>query len=101
MALKDGKVEWLHRSGIDGKATILKKLELVQNWMQQYYGMSIYDLRREVQQRQYVTRPDGTFVLDQYGDFINNLTHPVSEGSSETVIESLLKEVEQYKSLMK
>ena len=101
VALKDGKVEWLHRSGIDGKATILKKLELVQNWMQQYYGMSIYDLRREVQQRQYVTRPDGTFVLDQYGDFINNLTHPVSEGSSETVIESLLKEVEQYKSLMK
>jgi hypothetical protein len=93
---RDG--EWNYETN---SATILKKLEMVENWMQQYYGMSIYDLRREVQQRQYVTRPDGTFVLDQYGDFINKLTSPVSEGSTETVIQSLLKEVEQYKSLMK
>jgi len=94
---ENGEVVWTHASGIDGHAIILKKLEMVREWLKTYFGADIDDLRTEVQQRQYVTNSDGTFLI-QNGRLVNRLTYPTSSGK--TTMEELVDEVNQFKSLM-
>ena len=60
---------------------------------------SIYDLRREVQQRQYLTNADGTFQYDFMGRLINRLDKPSTNNPSITVMDELRNWVNQYKSL--
>ena len=57
------------------------------------------NLRREVQQRMYVTNDDGSFVFDRMGRVVNRLSSPTPEDPSITLIEKLVNEVYAYKSL--
>jgi hypothetical protein len=63
------------------------------------WGISIDDLRREVQQRQYLTNADGTFQYDFMGRLINRLDKPSTNNPSITVMDELRNWVNQYKSL--
>lgn len=85
---------------INGRATILEKLDLVRNWLQENWGVNIDSLRHEVQTRQYVTDADGNFVRNSYGGFINKLTYKdPADANATSIIEQLLQEVEEYKKL--
>lgn len=97
----DGKAQWLDLNGIDGRAIILQKVEIMRTYLKENYNINIEDLRREVQQRTYLTRADGTFVKDQFGNLVNRLTSPLESDPSVTLIESLRQGVERYKELQK
>lgn len=95
-------IDWVHDSGQTGKEIILNKLGLVRGWFKESFGFSIDDIRREVQQRQYLTDENGDFVIveDQYTGkpkLVNRLVQPQSDGR--TLMQHLLDEVEQYKAL--
>lgn len=100
VALDDnGRVQWQHNSGIDGVAIINQKLTFVRDWLKTNWNINLDDLRREVQKRQFVTNPDGSFVYDKNGLLINKLTYPSDNDPSKTLIEVLRDGVNQYKSL--
>lgn len=96
-------VQWIHDSGQTGKEIILNKLDLVRTWLNEGFGYSIDDIRREVQNRQWLTDADGNFVIttNAKGErkLVNRLT--VSQEDGRTLMEHLLDEVEQYKALQK
>lgn len=93
---ENGNVQWLDLNGIDGKAVILRKLDLCRTYLKDNFNLDIDKLRYEVQRRQYVMNADGTFKKDQYGRLINGLTSPSPEDPSKTVIEKLVEQVTQY-----
>lgn len=95
----NGQVQWTHTSGIDGTATILKKVEIAREYMQNTYEISIDSLRAEVQRRQFVTRPDGSFLLDANGQLVNRLTYPLDSDPSETLMDSLTYQIYRFKAL--
>ena len=96
----DGKISYqTDNDGIDGKAVILQKLEMGRQWLAEFFNIDLDKLRSEVHKRQFVTNPDGTFKRDDNGNFINRLTAPLHEGASETLVDSLLNEVDKYKNL--
>lgn len=95
----DGKPQWTHNSGIDGKAIILRKLDLARNYLKTYYNISIDELRAEVQKRTFVTNADGSFVYDRLGRLVNKLTYKQDDGT--TLLDQLRQEVNKYKSLQK
>lgn len=97
--LTDGKMTYLDSDGIDGKAVILQKLELVRTWLKDNFGISLDDLRAEVQGRQWVTNADGTLKLDSNGHYINHLTYPLESDPSRNFMDTLLDEVNKYKEL--
>ena len=85
---------------IDGRETILEKLDLVRTWLKENWGVDLDELRRTVQTRQYVTDADGNFLRDSYGNFVNRLTYvDPAHPDQPTLIEQLLQEVEEYKKL--
>ena len=85
---------------IDGRATILEKLDLVRNWLKENWGVDLDALRHEVQSRQYVTDAEGNFLRDSRGNFINRLTYvDPANPEAPTLIQQLLQEVEEYKKL--
>ena len=85
---------------IDGRATILQKLDLVRTWLQENWDISIDSLRKEVQTRQYVTDADGNFVRSANGGYINRLTYKdPANPDKPSVYEQLIEEVENYKAL--
>lgn len=96
---ENGQVQWLHKAGFIGQEVILQKLAMVRKWMMDNWGISIDDLRREVQQRQYVTNADGSFQTDFMGRLINRLDKPSPNNPSITVMDELRNWVNQYKSL--
>ena len=96
---ENGQVQWLHKAGFIGQEVILQKLAMVRKWMMDNWGISIDDLRREVQQRQYLTNADGTFQYDFMGRLINRLDKPSPNNPSITVMDELRNWVNQYKSL--
>lgn len=84
---------------IDGRDMILQKLDLVRGWLKDNWNIDIDELRKEVQQREYVFDENGNYKLDSRGSYINRLTYPVSEGSTTTLMDTLLEEIEKYKTL--
>lgn len=102
-AYVNSHIDWVHDLGQTGRDIILTKLDLVRTWFNESFGFSIDNIRREVQQRQYVTDSEGNFVTTT--DFtgkkklVNRLTSTQEDGRS--LMEHLLDEVEQYKSLQK
>ena len=85
---------------VNGRNTILEKLDLVRTWLQENWDISIDSLRKEVQTRQYVTDADGNFLRDARGRFINRLTYKnQADPDAPSIIEQLLEEVEEYKKL--
>ncbi len=94
----DGNVQWLHTTGRDGVAIINQKIDYVRSWLKDNWGISLDDLRREVQQRQFLTNPDGSFVRTSRG-LVNRLTSPLESDPSSTLMSQLLMQILQYKSL--
>lgn len=92
----DGKVQWIHETGVDGRAVILQKVQMVRDYLRTSFGISIDDLRREVQRRTYVTDSEGNFVVDKYGNLQNRLM-TVEDG--QTLMDKLRQEVYQFKAL--
>ncbi len=72
---------------------------MTREWLKTNFGIDLDELRNEVQQRQWVTNPDGSFKLDANGNFINKLTAPLDTDPSKTLMQSLIDEVEKYKAL--
>lgn len=98
-ALENGKIVFLSEDNIDGRNIILQKLQMVRTWLKTYFDVDLDALRDEVQSRSYVRNSDGTFVRDSRGHFINKLTQPSETGSSQTLMEKLMQQIEQYKAL--
>ena len=96
---ENGNLIYLEQDGIDGRSLILQKLEMTREWLKTNFGIDLDELRNEVQQRQWVTNPDGSFKLDANGNFINKLTAPLDTDPSKTLMQSLIDEVEKYKAL--
>ena len=94
---KDGNVQWIHETGIDGRAVILQKIDLVRNYLKEHYNINLDLLRREVQTHMYVTNEDGTFKVGRDGYLINKLVSVLPSG--ETLMDSLRQEVYKYKAL--
>lgn len=94
---KDGNVQWIHETGIDGRAVILQKIDLVRNYLKEYYNINLDLLRREVQTHMYVTNEDGSFKVGRDGYLINKLVSVLPSG--ETLMDSLRQEVYKYKAL--
>lgn len=94
----DWNITYTHTSGIVGRDVILQKVELVRNYLQEHYNLSLDALRKEVQTRTYITNSDGSFVYDQYGDVQNKLTQVQSSG--QTLIDELRQQVYQFNSLI-
>lgn len=94
---KDGNVQWIHETGIDGRAVILQKIDLVRNYLKEHYKINLDLLRREVQTHMYVTNEDGTFKVGRDGYLINKLVSVLPSG--ETLMDSLRQEVYKYKAL--
>lgn len=94
-----GEVQWLHTTGIEGDKVIMQKVGLVRDWLKDNWNIELDNLRKEVQQRMYLTNDDGSFKLDQRGRVINRLTSPAPENPSIRFIDQLMNEVYSYKSL--
>lgn len=92
-----GQPQWLHETGIDGRATILRKVELVRTYLKENYSVDLDALRKMVQERTYVTDENGNFVLDRYGDLQNKLTSVQSSGKE--LIDELRDWVNKFKEL--
>lgn len=94
---KDGNVQWIHETGIDGREVILQKIDLVRNYLKEHYNINLDLLRREVQTHMYVTNEDGSFKVGRDGYLINKLVSVLPSG--ETLMDSLRQEVYKYKAL--
>lgn len=97
-------IAWIHDSHETGKEVILRKLDLVRQWLKDGFGFSIDDIRREVQQRTYVTDENGEFVyttdpVTGKPALVNRLTQVQADGR--TTMEHMLDEVNQYEALQK
>ena len=93
---EEGQVVWLHDTGVDGRATILRKVEIVREYLMKYYGISLDELRKEVQRRTYVTDEKGNFQTDDYGNLVNKL---MTVQNGQTLMEQLRQEVYKFKEL--
>lgn len=92
----DGNVQWIHETGVDGRAVILQKVQMVRDYLRTCFGISLDDLRKAVQQRTYVTDDEGNFVVDRYG-YLQNRLMQVQDG--QTLMDQLRSEVYQFKAL--
>lgn len=95
----DGKITYTdNEDGVDGRAVILEKLQLVRTWLKESFDIDLDAMRQMVQRRQYVTNEDGTFKFDK-GRVVNALTQPTVSDPSVTVMDSLRQEVYRFKEL--
>lgn len=92
---EDGKMIYLHTSGVQGDAVIRQKLDMVRSWLKEHFNMDLDAVRMAVQHRQWLTDEKGDFIFDEDGNFINNLTYVRPDGT--TLMDDLRKEVDQYK----
>lgn len=95
----NGNIVYLEQDGIDGRSLILQKLEMVREWLKTNFNIDIEEIRKEVQQRQWVTDADGNYVVGANGRYINKLTAPLDTDPTKTLMDALLDEVNQYKAL--
>lgn len=95
---ENGKMIYLEQDGVNGKEVILQKLDLVRTWLKDNFNVDLDQLRREVQNREWVTDADGNFVIEN-GHLVNKLTAPTEENPSKTLMEVLLDEVNKFEAL--
>lgn len=93
----NGHISYLDSDGINGRAVLLQKFEIISNWLKQHFNYDIDKVRDEVQRRQYVMNPDGTYKLDAEGLPINALLQPSASDPSKTVMQTLLDQVYDLK----
>ena len=92
----NGQPQWQHVSGVNGREIILQKVDLVRQYLKEYYNIDLDALRKMVQSRTYVTDADGKFILNN-GSLVNKLTS--IQESGKTLIDELRDEVNKYKEL--
>lgn len=92
----DWTLNYTKESGVDGRAVILQKIDLVRNYLSEHYNISLDALRNAVQSRTYVTNADGTYLV-QNGALVNKLVSVQDDGNQ--LIDDLRQEVYQYDSL--
>ncbi len=92
----DWTLTYTKESGVDGRAVILQKIDLVRTYLTEHYNISLDALRNAVQSRTYVTNADGTYVV-QNGALVNKLVSVQDDGNQ--LIDDLRQEVYQYDSL--
>lgn len=98
----DGKIQYVNNvDNISGKEVILRKLQMIREWLRDNFQTDIDALRDEVQKRQFVTTEDGHFKLTDSGEFINKLTAPSDEDPGRTLMDVLMDQINQYKELQK
>ncbi len=95
----EGKMTYLSQDNVDGSAVITQKLEMCREWLKSNFNVDLDAVRREVQQRQWVTNPDGTFKFDENGKYINRLTYQSDTDPAKTFMDTLVDEVNKYKTL--
>jgi substrate import-associated zinc metallohydrolase lipoprotein len=81
-----------------GKDVILKKLQMVREWLAVNFNYDIDKVRDAVQKKQYLYDDKGYMVKDDQGRPINLLTYRRPDGT--TLMEELRKQVDKYKELM-
>jgi hypothetical protein len=81
-----------------GKDVILKKLQMVREWLAVNFNYDIDKVRDAVQKKQYLYDDQGYMVKDSRGRPINLLTYRRPDGT--TLMEELRKQVDKYKELM-
>ena len=81
-----------------GKDVILKKLQMVREWLAVNFNYDIDKVRDAVQKKQYLYDDQGYMVKDDQGRPINLLTYRRPDGT--TLMEELRKQVDKYKELM-
>lgn len=94
---ENGHIQYLDSDGIDGRAVINQKFNIIKDWLQQHFKYDIEAVHREVQRRQYVTNPDGSVYYNENGDPINALLQPSETDPSKTVMQTLLEQVTSLK----
>lgn len=94
----DGRIVYLHQTDQDGRAIILKKLDMCKDWLRTRFNYDLDSVRYEVQHRQYVFDENDQLLLDHYGRPINRLVYVKPDGT--TLMDSLRAEVEAYRALM-
>lgn len=91
----NGEIQYLSTSGVNGRATILQKLDYVRKWLKDYFDYDLENVRMEVQHRQWLTDENGNFIFDENGKFVNNLMYVREDGT--TILDELRQEVERFK----
>lgn len=96
----DGRIQYVHDKAVNAVAIINQKVELAREWLLTNFQLDLNALRKEVQQRQYLTDESGNFIttLDAKGNtvYVNRLTQPDPKNPSQTLMESLLKAIDAY-----
>jgi len=95
----NGKPQYLDKDGINGYELIMEKLKYVREWLKTEYGISIDALRQEVQSRTYVKNADGTYQQVS-GHLKNAIVSPTVSDPSQSVMDSLLNQINVYESLI-
>ena len=98
----DGKLDFGNldaggSDGINGATIILQKLDLVRNWLKQYYNIDLDGMRYVLQRKQYASDSEGNLLRDSNGQYINNLTRADEDGN--TLMMKLLMQVLIYGAL--
>lgn len=99
---ENGNMTYLNTDGVDGRAIILQKLDLVRTWLKDNFNVDIDQLRMEVQSREWVTDENGEFVIEN-GRFVNKLTAPyVDENGNkyDTLMDALLQGIDKFEADM-
>ncbi len=96
---ENGQIVFLSQDNIDGAAVIRQKVQMVREWLKTYFNIDLDSLRKQIQERSYVTDSNGYFVRDAQGNLINALTYPAAEDPSKTRMQVLMEEIDKYKAL--
>lgn len=94
----DWRLQYTNPTGFNGRDIILDKVQYARDYMRANYGISLDDLRHEVQSRTFVIMPDGSYATDAKGRLVNRLTQV--QPSGKTLMDELRRQVYQYNSLI-
>ena len=96
----NGGIQYVHEKAVNAVAMINQKVQLTREWLKENFQLDLDDLRKEVQQRQYMTDANGNFVteLDKDGNpvYVNRLTQPDPQQPTQTLMQTLLKSIDAY-----
>ena len=101
----DGKPQWVANT-TGARQIIEEKIRYVAKYMQEQFGVDLYTLRRQVQEKQFVKGADGQFLTEDYYSYstrrmekrlINAITYPDAEGKN--MMQKLLEQLDEYKKI--
>lgn len=103
---EDGKPQWT--ANITGARQVIEeKIRYVKEYMQEQFGINLYELRQEIQNKQFRRDADGNFLTEEYYNsttkrnekrMLNAITY-IDPATGKNVLTTLLEEIEKYKEL--